>query len=300
MTVPWRRTGRVRAGPGKGLRMARQQASADYLRGTNELPVQNAVTAVLRPGDEFVDVGANVGFFSLLAARLVGPTGRVVAIEALPANVAALEANARRNRLDQISCVPVAASDQGGQAVLVAGMLVVSTGAPVTPALAAGEPDQEQQGGAPIGANGGDLAADPDFDPGGDTTDLPEAALLPAVQAPVDADDDDAAAVEQEPAVDQRETVVDAGDGTEPVTNEAASPATSRSGSPVAAVTRSASPSRRTSTIGSSWLRVPNGLSGLSSTRRGSPHRARAAAPRTRWSSIASDQRICSAVSDSK
>src|SRR5829696_359837 len=109
------------------------------------------------------------------------------------------------------------------QAVLAAGVLVVSTGAPITPALAAGEPDQEQQGGAPIAANGGDSAANPDFDPGGDTTDLPEAALLPAVQAPVDADDDDAATVEQEPSVDQRETVVDAGDGTEPVTNEAAS-----------------------------------------------------------------------------
>ena len=95
------------------------------------------------------------------------------------------------------------------QAMLAAGVLVVSTGAPITPALAAAEPDQEQQGGAPIAANGGDSAADPDFDPGGDTTDLPEAALLPAVQAPVDADDDDAAAVEQEPAVDQRETVVD-------------------------------------------------------------------------------------------
>jgi len=113
--------------------------------------------------------------------------------------------------------------------VLAAGVLVVSTGAPITPALAAGEPDQEQQGGAPIAANGGDSAANPDFDPGGDTTDLPEAALLPAVQAPVDADDDDAAAVEQEPAVDQRETVVDAGDGTEPVTNEAAPPAPTQS-----------------------------------------------------------------------
>ena len=110
------------------------------------------------------------------------------------------------------------------QAVLAAGVLVVSTGAPITPALAAGEPDQEQQGGAPIAANGGDSAANPDFDPGGDTTDLPEAALLPAVQAPVDDDDDDVVAVEQEPAVDQRETVVDSGDGTVPVTNEAASP----------------------------------------------------------------------------
>src|SRR5215207_10058773 len=109
-----------------------------------------------------------------------------------------------------------------GQAVLAAGMLVVSTGAPVTPALAAGEPDQEHHGGAPIAADGGDPAASPDFDPGGDTTDLPEAALLPAVQAPADADDD-AAAVEQEPSVDQLETVVNAGDATEPVTNEAAS-----------------------------------------------------------------------------
>ena len=42
------------------------------------------------------------------------------------------------------------------QAVLAAGVLVVSTGAPITPALAAGEPDQEQQGGAPIAADGGD------------------------------------------------------------------------------------------------------------------------------------------------
>src|SRR3954471_12457079 len=115
-------------------------------------------------------------------------------------------------------------------AVLAAGVLVVSTGAPITPALAAGEPDQEQQGGAPITADGGDPAANPDFDPGGDTTDLPEAALLPAVQAPADADDDDDAATgEQEPAVDQRETVGDAGDGTEPVTNEAAPPAPTQS-----------------------------------------------------------------------
>src|SRR5215204_2594189 len=116
------------------------------------------------------------------------------------------------------------------QAVLAASMLVVSTGVPVTPALAAGEPDQEEQGAAPIAdEGGGDPAANPDFDPGGDTTDLPEAALLPAVQAPADADDDDAARVEQEPSVDQRETVVDAGDGTEPVTNEAAPPAPTQS-----------------------------------------------------------------------
>lgn len=38
----------------------------------------------LQPNDGFIDVGANIGVFSMLAARCVGPTGRVVAIEASP------------------------------------------------------------------------------------------------------------------------------------------------------------------------------------------------------------------------
>jgi FkbM family methyltransferase len=115
----WRRTGRVHAGPAKGLRVARHQASADYLAGTNELPVQQAMVELLRAGDEFVDIGANVGFFSLLAARLVGPAGRVLALEALPENVLALEANVRRNRFDQVMCRQVAVSDEVGEAELI-------------------------------------------------------------------------------------------------------------------------------------------------------------------------------------
>ncbi len=37
-------------------------------------------------GDAFVDVGANIGVFSVLASRLVGDAGRVVAIEASPSS----------------------------------------------------------------------------------------------------------------------------------------------------------------------------------------------------------------------
>ena len=40
------------------------------------------------PGDGFVDVGANVGYYALLASELVGPEGRVVAIEPLPESFA--------------------------------------------------------------------------------------------------------------------------------------------------------------------------------------------------------------------
>ena len=54
------------------------------VRGTLEPPVQEALRRLLAPGDVFYDVGANVGFFTLIGARLVGPAGRVVAFEPVP------------------------------------------------------------------------------------------------------------------------------------------------------------------------------------------------------------------------
>ncbi len=51
----------------------------------------------LAPGDVFVDVGAHVGYFSLLASHLVGPSGGVVAIEASPATFALLQRNLALN-----------------------------------------------------------------------------------------------------------------------------------------------------------------------------------------------------------
>jgi len=54
------------------------------VRGTLEPPVQEALRRLLAPGDVFYDIGANVGFFTLVGARLVGPGGRVVAFEPVP------------------------------------------------------------------------------------------------------------------------------------------------------------------------------------------------------------------------
>jgi FkbM family methyltransferase len=114
----WRPARRVRGGVGRGLRIGRSQASADYASGTNELPVQRAVADSLRPGAVFVDIGANVGFFSLIAARVVGDGGRVVALEPVPENVAAIRANARRNRL-RVDVLEVAAGATNGPTSLV-------------------------------------------------------------------------------------------------------------------------------------------------------------------------------------
>jgi FkbM family methyltransferase len=57
----------------------------------------------LRPGMTFYDVGANIGFFSLLAARIVGPAGRVVAFEADPEVAQRLRQHVERNQFSTIS-----------------------------------------------------------------------------------------------------------------------------------------------------------------------------------------------------
>ena len=69
------------------------------LHGLWEAEVTDWLTSTLRPGDVFVDIGANVGYFSLLAARLVGPTGGVVAVEAHPRMAELLRRNIIANRV---------------------------------------------------------------------------------------------------------------------------------------------------------------------------------------------------------
>ncbi|MDB4891921.1 MAG: methyltransferase FkbM family protein [Gemmatimonadetes bacterium] len=60
------------------------------------------------------DVGANAGYYTVLAGRAVGPTGQVVAIEPLTSNVVRLARNVEINRLDNVSIVTAAVSDQFG------------------------------------------------------------------------------------------------------------------------------------------------------------------------------------------
>jgi FkbM family methyltransferase len=73
----------------------------------------------LGPGEVFVDVGAHIGVYALLAARRVGPTGRVIAIEADPRNHERLAGNVRRNPALAVETVCVAVSDDDGSARLV-------------------------------------------------------------------------------------------------------------------------------------------------------------------------------------
>jgi FkbM family methyltransferase len=66
----------------------------------------------LKPGDWAVDVGANVGHYTLRMSNLVGATGRVVAIEPVPNTFTLLAANARIFRHANVTLLNLAASDR--------------------------------------------------------------------------------------------------------------------------------------------------------------------------------------------
>lgn len=73
------------------------------------------VTATLRlllnPGAVFLDLGANVGYFTLLAASLVGAQGRVLAFEPRPDNVALLTLSLHENRFANVTVHPLAVAE---------------------------------------------------------------------------------------------------------------------------------------------------------------------------------------------
>jgi FkbM family methyltransferase len=73
----------------------------------------------LRPGDVFVDVGANIGLFTLIAAICVGPTGHVLAFEPTTVTFERLVDNVRLNDFQNVTTVKLALSDVNGQLDLV-------------------------------------------------------------------------------------------------------------------------------------------------------------------------------------
>lgn len=80
--------------------------------------VYNALKQHLRPGMTFVDAGANIGFFTVLGAGLVGPQGRVLAVEMMPDTAAVLRRHIADNGLTNVEVVEKALSDRSGQEVI--------------------------------------------------------------------------------------------------------------------------------------------------------------------------------------
>jgi FkbM family methyltransferase len=99
----------VRKGTGEGLRLSLDpRYEAEYAAGFHETALLECLAAHLKPGDVLYDVGAHIGYISLVAARLVGPQGKVFAFEADPDNAARITGHAEMNALPQLELVAAA------------------------------------------------------------------------------------------------------------------------------------------------------------------------------------------------
>jgi FkbM family methyltransferase len=87
-----------------------------FLRLKGEYEPTNAQAFIdsIQPGDTVVDIGANIGTFTLLAARAVGEQGQVHVFEPDPENLKLLSKNLADNHFQQVHVVPKAVGDRAG------------------------------------------------------------------------------------------------------------------------------------------------------------------------------------------
>jgi FkbM family methyltransferase len=88
--------------------------SLEELSGKSIDEVAPLMVKALRPGDVFVDIGANIGFLSIMASKRVGASGLVVAIEPSSREYGRLLANLTRNKVGNIIPVHAALGEKGG------------------------------------------------------------------------------------------------------------------------------------------------------------------------------------------
>lgn len=86
----------------------------DLARGAYEVVVAKWMHENVKVGDVFLDIGANIGFFSVLAAKLTGESGLVVAAEADPSVAEILAKNFEANRLGNARVVAGAVTNHEG------------------------------------------------------------------------------------------------------------------------------------------------------------------------------------------
>jgi len=80
--------------------------------------IRQTIQTRLKPGDVFIDIGANVGFYALCASKVVGAAGKVFAFEPAPETMNALRTNLSLNGAANIEAAQIALSDHTGMSKL--------------------------------------------------------------------------------------------------------------------------------------------------------------------------------------
>jgi FkbM family methyltransferase len=111
----------IARGVGAGLKFNCGASKPSGATGTYELPVQKVLKKYLQPGDTFYDIGSNVGFFTVIAASLVNPSGFVYSFEPSSSNAACLRHNVKINNLSNVFVKEQAVSCYSGHSELLLG-----------------------------------------------------------------------------------------------------------------------------------------------------------------------------------
>jgi FkbM family methyltransferase len=106
--VPKRMTVRIMSGPCRGMKWVSGAGVLGYWSGLYESQTQQLISQFLKPGMTVYDVGANVGFYTLLMSRATGLRGRVYAFEPMPGNTAVLLHHVHLNSLGNVTLVAAA------------------------------------------------------------------------------------------------------------------------------------------------------------------------------------------------
>jgi FkbM family methyltransferase len=109
-----KRTVTIPKGVGKGLKFNCGNSNPEYSKGINELPVQKAIAEHLCANDVFYDIGAHIGFFSLISAKMVGTSGHIYAFEPSIHNAKLIRQNVKLNNLENITIIEKAVSESEG------------------------------------------------------------------------------------------------------------------------------------------------------------------------------------------
>ena len=106
----------IQGGPLRGKRfLCDPRFHLGYIRGDHEPWMVEWLKNFLYPGGTFVDVGAHIGYFTLIAADIVGPKGRVIAFEPAPRNASILMANVNSaGKGDMVEIVRAAVGAKSG------------------------------------------------------------------------------------------------------------------------------------------------------------------------------------------
>jgi FkbM family methyltransferase len=114
--VPSGRVVRIKSGTLRGWRWITGSAPHGCWLGSYERDSQAAFVENVREGDVVYDIGANAGFFTLLASKLAGPHGVVYAFEPLQRNLTYLERHVSLNARENVRILPIAAAARSGTA----------------------------------------------------------------------------------------------------------------------------------------------------------------------------------------